>query len=259
MEQRGPYNKVTDVRVFQPFYHPADIKQRNEKAVEEALAFLKKEQHRMLEARCFPPDSDSDASSVASWLNDGPRADDGGSALSDQENFVKALPLCHPLHFGFSVLFFPFPDKEYCYCPCSKKVGNWREEMEIPDYGCKTSAMSASGLYQHVVTIAGQCAKNRGDPPRNESKPDPHEALKVYMDTFYGDYWGRGVAHKALCGVNDSNYKRAERFEGDLIKKYVFTRASFYLVNLTVRQGKGSHAMQIGRTQGTASEERGDT
>jgi hypothetical protein len=118
-------------------------------------------------------------------------------------DFIKALPSCVPLTFGFHVQV-PHNQKKYgrtCYCPLSNKLRSWRTVENLDVTGddipyCHLLRFEDSPLVQHVGS-EGQLGSW-------------HAIVLKYLEFMYLDYNGRERHHKAFYSLNTRNYELAK-------------------------------------------------
>jgi hypothetical protein len=117
-------------------------------------------------------------------------------------DFIKALPSCDPLTFGFHVQV-PHGEEKYgktCYCPLSYKLRSWRIEENLDLTGdyipyCDSSEFEDSPLIQHL----------------NSGKFGFwHSIVSKYLEIVYLHYNGTKCHHKAFYGLHTRKYEEAK-------------------------------------------------
>ena len=192
---------------------PEDFPSRCERAVQKLLSDLPRLWREFFESHHVHQEWDDDEGYDSDELDiDGmppPNMDPNRGQNMNQSPptkfiaFIKALPECVALDFGFHVLPIQSKHTATCYCPCRKKMReSWQVQCNLVDVTlCVTSKGGDKGfmdhaLVQHCREKAKQCFY--------------HKLVLEYIQNLYNKYHTRSTDHKALYCVNDSDYQRAE-------------------------------------------------
>ena len=187
------------------FDYPPDFLNRCKLAVEETLSDLPRMlQHRHHEEAHESDDDDSSNDSpIPNMVNISQRG--AGNTTDQYAPFIKALPDCVGLFFGFHVSPVRASQFKSCYCPCNKKMETWRKLFGLTNVTmCTTSKGSDKpytdlGLVAHLEQKANGCIY--------------HDLVLKFIRALYSNFWNSSTNHKALYKMNDKAYKRAESLQ----------------------------------------------
>jgi len=139
----------------------------------------------------------------------------------DEKKFIEALPFCIPLDSGFHVV---RPNASgICYCPCGPNLKPWRDRFNLHHHNnCTHKRFTPNALMDHLKE-AGGCyeAKSQGRMSTVPLQDMCHHATKIYLQHLYGDWFGKGFAHKALHPPLSTNHQRAVNEELRRIEREV--------------------------------------
>jgi hypothetical protein len=116
-------------------------------------------------------------------------------------DFSDTLRHCSPMTSGFHN---KDQNGAFCYCPCGKKMADWRKVVGVQDFLeqatngadklCKSRKKRPLQLLEHVKTMKNGCAA--------------HAIIWQFLNKVFGNYYGKGIRHIAFEKVNSKEYLR---------------------------------------------------
>ena len=197
------------------FDYPTNFVNRCEKAVNMTISALPQmlQDHNHEEDHESDDDDSSNDSPIPNMVNISQHG--AGNITNQYVPFIKALPDCVGLFFGFHVSPVRICQFNFCYCPGNKKMENWRKQFGLTNVNmCTTSkgrdkGYTDLGIVAHLQQKANGCLY--------------HAIVLKFIQYLYSNFWNDYTHHKALYKMNDKNYKRAESLqnqrESDKIKE----------------------------------------
>jgi hypothetical protein len=116
------------------------------------------------------------------------------------ESYIKALPTC-PMILGFHAVNTHADADKCCFCPCGRKLAQWRTENGLWWHSnCDSGKFMPNGLVIHLKTIGASNV---------DKEQIYHVTAYKYLAALYANFWGPDKAHKALCDVGSNEYNKA--------------------------------------------------
>ena len=116
-------------------------------------------------------------------------------------DFLERLQYCPPLMIGFHAMaVFSEGNEQWCYCPCGKNMGPWREFMEmdafLEDKRCDMKGRKGPNeLVKHLEAKMKNCKA--------------HRVVYAFLDYLFRNYHNEGIRHIAFEDMNTRAYKKA--------------------------------------------------